>query len=159
VKKATLIKQISPTQSIWSMYYRFPPPVTPRVFTVLQVTQLNETAPRTGYAVISHVTNCSTYTFYFKPSSLIISIPVDLSADAELAKMEEKGVHGRYVSVEQIKELENGKVEWRMATSSKAGGMIPQFTTELSMPTSISQVRFFIRNISLYMYAHSHFGG
>lgn len=52
VKKATLIKQISPTQSIWSMYYRFPPPVTPRVFTVLQIVHFKETAPRTGYVIL-----------------------------------------------------------------------------------------------------------
>lgn len=48
VKKATLVKQISPSQAIWSMYYKFPPPLSPRVFTVLQVTQLSETLPRTG---------------------------------------------------------------------------------------------------------------
>lgn len=72
--------------------------------------------------------------------SLIVSIPVDLSPDPELAKLEEKGVHGRYVSVERIMELDNGKVEWRMATSSKAGGLIPQSMTELSMASSISKV-------------------
>jgi len=31
------------------MYYTFLPPVSPRVFTVLQVTHLSESAPRTGY--------------------------------------------------------------------------------------------------------------
>ena len=45
------------------------------------------------------------------------------------------------MSIERIQELENGKVEWRMATSSKAGGLIPQFMTELSMGSSISKVR------------------
>ncbi|KAI0345341.1 hypothetical protein BDW22DRAFT_1406051 [Trametopsis cervina] len=117
VKKATLVKQISPTQAIWSMYYKFPPPVSPRVFTVLQTIQFNEASPREG---------------------LIVSIPVDLSPDAELAKKEEKGVKARYVSIEQLKELENGKTEWRMATSSRAEGLIPQFLTESSMPSSIS---------------------
>lgn len=73
--------------------------------------------------------------------SLIVSIPVDLSPDPELAKLEEKGVHGRYVSIERLTELENGKVEWRMATSSKAGGLLPQSLTEMSVPSNIAHVR------------------
>jgi len=117
VKKATLVKQISPTQAIWSMYYRFPPPVSPRVFTVLQTLHLSDTSPRTG---------------------IIVSVPVDLSPDPELASKEEKGVKARYVSIEFLKELEGGKTEWRMATSSRAEGLLPQFLTELSMPSSIS---------------------
>ena len=48
VTKATLVKQISPSQAIWSMYYNFPPPVSPRVFTVLQVTEYNSVGPRHG---------------------------------------------------------------------------------------------------------------
>ncbi|KIP12281.1 hypothetical protein PHLGIDRAFT_98205 [Phlebiopsis gigantea 11061_1 CR5-6] len=118
IKKATLIKQISPSQAIWSMYYHFPAPVSPRVFTVLQTIQLKEDSPRTG---------------------IIVSIAVDLSADPSLAKLEEKGVHGHYVSVERIQELDNGKIEWRLATSSRAEGNIPQFLTERSMATSISR--------------------
>ena len=54
--------------------------------------------------------------------------------------LEEKGVHGHYVSIERIKELDNGKVEWRLATSSRAEGNIPQFMTERSMASSISRV-------------------
>lgn len=56
--------------------------------------------------------------------------------------MEEKGVHAHYASIERLTELENGKVEWRMATSSKAGGAVPQFMTEMSMASNISHVRF-----------------
>jgi len=118
IKKVKLIKQLSPTSSVWSLYYNFPPPVSPRVFTVAQITHLEETSPRTG---------------------LIVSIPVDLSDDAELAKLEEKGVKGRYVSVERLKELDNGKVEWRMATSSTPGGNIPKFIAESSMGSTISR--------------------
>lgn len=55
--------------------------------------------------------------------------------------MEEKGVRGRYVSVESIKELDGGKVEWTMATSSTPGGNIPQFVAERTMPGKISEVR------------------
>lgn len=69
-----------------------------------------------------------------------MSIPVDVSEDAEYAKLEEKGVKGRYVSVERIQELDNGTVEWRMATSSTPGGSIPQFVAESSMASTISHV-------------------
>lgn len=119
VEKAILVKQLSPTQTIWVMYYKFPPPVTPRVFTVLQTIELKQTSPRTG---------------------LIVSIPLDLSPRPDLAKFEEreKRVQGRYVSVERIKDLGNGRLEWRMATSSKAGGLLPQSLTEMSMPSSIA---------------------
>ncbi|KZT09643.1 uncharacterized protein LAESUDRAFT_722611 [Laetiporus sulphureus 93-53] len=118
IKKVTLVKQISPTQAVWSLYYTFPPPVSPRVFTVLQTTYRDDNSPRTG---------------------LIVSIPIDLSGDEELAKMEEKGVKGRYVSIERLVELDSGKVEWRMATSSTPGGKIPSFMAESTMDSTISK--------------------
>ncbi|OJA18604.1 hypothetical protein AZE42_12109 [Rhizopogon vesiculosus] len=92
IKKVTLVKRISDTQSIWTMYHTFPPPVSPRVFTVLQTIHLDESSPRTG---------------------MVVSIPVDLSGlgDEELANFEEKDTKGRYVSVERLVELEDGKVE------------------------------------------------
>jgi len=43
---------LSPTAQIWTLYYTFTPPVSPRVFTVVQVTHLSETTPRTGYVSI-----------------------------------------------------------------------------------------------------------
>ncbi|KAI0647321.1 hypothetical protein C8Q79DRAFT_620280 [Trametes meyenii] len=118
IKKVTLVKQISPTQSVWTLYYTFPPPVSPRVFTVVQTTWLSPDAPRTG---------------------IIVSIPVDLSDNTEYAAKEEKGVKGRYVSVERLQELESGQVEWRMATSSTPGGKIPQFVADSSMASTISR--------------------
>ncbi|EPQ58285.1 hypothetical protein GLOTRDRAFT_110116 [Gloeophyllum trabeum ATCC 11539] len=117
IKKVTLVKRISDTQAIWSMFYNFPPPISPRVFTVLQTVHLDQSSPRTG---------------------LIVSIPMDLSGDPELCQLQEKGVMGRYVSVERIQELGDGKVEWRMATSSTPGGRIPQFVADRSMAGKIS---------------------
>jgi len=119
VHKVTQVKAISPTQSIWTLHYKFYPPISPRIFTVLQVVHLSETSPRTG---------------------MVVSIPVDLSTpgDEDLAKLEEKGVKGRYVSVERITELPDGSLEWRMATSSIPGGSIPKFLAENSMASKIS---------------------
>ncbi|KAI0301989.1 hypothetical protein BC826DRAFT_1089826 [Russula brevipes] len=119
VKKVTLIKKVSATQEIWTAYYEFSAiGVSPRVFTMLQVKHYDDSSsPRTG---------------------LFISIPIDVTGDPDLAKLEEKGVKGRYVSVESIKELPNGNTEWRMATSSSSGGLIPTFIVESTMASAIS---------------------
>ena len=133
-----MIKKISATQEIWSSYYEFPSfGVSPRVFTVLQVTHYEPSSPRTG-CVNSASLFCST-----SPplsGSLFISIPVDLTSDPELAKLEEKGIRARYVSVECLTELPSGKTEWRMATSSSPGGRIPTFLVNNTMASTISAV-------------------
>jgi Protein of unknown function (DUF3074) len=88
------MKTMSPTQTLWTLHYKFPPPVSPRVFTVLQVTHLaggEDGKPREGW---------------------VISVPVDVSENAELKAQEEKGARGRYASVERVKERDDGVVEW-----------------------------------------------
>lgn len=72
-----------------------------------------------------------------------MSIPINLSSpeDEDLAALEEKGVKGRYASIERILELPGDKVEWRMATSSSAGGLIPQFITDAVLAEAVSRVR------------------
>jgi hypothetical protein len=140
VKKATLVKKISATQEIWTMYYEFSSfGVSPRVFTVLQVTHYDSSNPRTG-CVHLHRYHALRIFLIQLFNSIFVSIPVDLSSDPELAKLEEKGVKGRYVSVESIKELSSGNTEWRMATSSSPGGRIPTFVVENTMASSISAV-------------------
>ena len=136
VKKATLVKQVTSNMSIWSMYYEFTPPVSPRVFTVLQFAHLDETSPRTGSVARLYTGSV----FIHSLRRFLIQVPVDITEDPELAKLEEKAVKGHYCSVEIIKELENGNVEWRMATSSSPGGSIPTFIVESSMASTISAV-------------------
>jgi len=98
--------------------------------------------------------------------SIIVSIPVDLTGDAELGKLEEKGVKGRYVSVERLQEVEGGKVHWQMATSSTPGGSIPRFIAESSIDGQISAVsnpdkpfalHMVILNLHLHMQDVPHF--
>lgn len=49
--KVTKLKEISPTQSIWSLYNDLPPPLSTRVFTELQITRLSGESPsRVGWA-------------------------------------------------------------------------------------------------------------
>ncbi|KDR73646.1 hypothetical protein GALMADRAFT_251422 [Galerina marginata CBS 339.88] len=127
IQKVHKVKELSPTANIWTLYYTFMPPVSPRVFTVVQVVHLSESAPRTG---------------------LIVSLSIDLTSkgDEELHKLEEKGTKGRYVSVERVLELDDGSTEWRMATSSTPGGSIPSFIVEGTMAKKIaSDVPQFIR--------------
>ncbi|KIJ26729.1 hypothetical protein M422DRAFT_38110 [Sphaerobolus stellatus SS14] len=115
---ATLLKQISPTQSICPLHYHLIPLVSDRIFTVLQATHLEggeHGTPREGR---------------------VISGPVDVSEDAEMKAKERKGVKGRYISVLRLREgIEGEALEWMMATSSTPGGSIPQFITERTMPS------------------------
>lgn len=81
-----------------------------------------------------------------------MQVPIDLSSDPELAKLEEKGVKASYVSVEQLTETkdgtdsgsEAGKVRWTMATSSHPGGMIPDAITNASLAGEIAKVGVFL---------------
>ena len=41
IRKVTKVKEISPTQEIWTLFYKFNPVMTPRVFTVLQLAYLD----------------------------------------------------------------------------------------------------------------------
>jgi Protein of unknown function (DUF3074) len=122
------------------MYYTFTPPVSPRIFTVLKVRHLEEATPRTGFVLIHQVSNFPLKRLLFR--SIMVSIPVDLAVPGseDLLKIEGSGVKGRYVSVERLMELENGKIEWRMATSSTPGGNIPAFLSESMMDEKIAQV-------------------
>ncbi|KAF8643777.1 hypothetical protein AX16_008796 [Volvariella volvacea WC 439] len=136
IDKVTKVKQLSPTAIIWTLHYKFTPPVSPRVFTVLQVTHLDEGVVESTTDGTAKGNKATT-----RRTGIIVSIPIDLSSpsDDSLASLEEKGVRGRYVSVERIQELENGKIEWRMATSSTPGGSIPSFIVESTMAGKIAQ--------------------
>ena len=114
IDKVQLVKTISPTQSIWNIHYTFPPPVSNRSFTVLQIVHLDsDQSKRTGY-VIGPSDLCGRYLSC--RYRFVVSLPIDLTSDpndADLAKLEEKGIKGRYCSVERLSEIEDGKVEWR----------------------------------------------
>jgi len=52
LKRAKLLKSLSPNAEIWTLYYELGLVLSPRVFTVLQVKQLSEVdSRREGYAV------------------------------------------------------------------------------------------------------------
>jgi len=113
---------------VWALHYTFPPPVSPRVFTQLlfkhlDVDESNPSQKRTGY---------------------IIQLPFDV--EDEEVKQGKRVVKGKYVSVERFRELESEEgedgrggyvVEWRMATCSTPGGLIPTWISERSIPSEI----------------------
>jgi hypothetical protein len=113
--------------------------VSPRVFTVLQIFHITETTPRNGSVPNSdHACICP----YLSAPRTIVSIPIALNSlnDPEFDKFKGRAVEGRYVSVERILELDTGKTEWRMATSSNPGGLIPSFLAESTTPNKIAEV-------------------
>ncbi|KAJ7267250.1 hypothetical protein C8J57DRAFT_1068192, partial [Mycena rebaudengoi] len=121
IEKVTLVKTLSSTTSIWTIQYKFPPPLSPRVFTILQVTRLDDAYPRTGW---------------------VVHLPIDLTGpgDEALLAQEGHGIKGRYACVEKITQLPDGRTEWRLVTSNTPGGWIPKFLVEKTLPARISLV-------------------
>ncbi|KAM0819502.1 hypothetical protein AB5N19_05318 [Seiridium cardinale] len=67
---------------------------------------------------------------------VVVSIPVPDFGSSESSKLarEKTAQVAYYVSVERIRKLADGKIEWLMATASDAGGVLPQFVQNLAMP-------------------------
>ncbi|KAK8849628.1 hypothetical protein IAR55_004963 [Kwoniella newhampshirensis] len=107
---------------VWRLTYNTPPPTNPRTFVVLLLSRELKSEPRGQRAFMN------------------ISIPFIHPDCPEKKGGEKSRVRGKYVSVERVRELESGDgVEWRMATSSDAGGNIPRFVTNSSLPSSIAE--------------------
>jgi hypothetical protein len=82
---------------------------------------------------------------------MAVSLPFHHADCLEKQGLEKSRVRGKYVSVERVTEMDSGRqVEWRMATSSDAGGEkgpnrklilgnIPRFITNSSLPSSIAE--------------------
>ncbi|KAF8966064.1 hypothetical protein BDZ97DRAFT_716377 [Flammula alnicola] len=114
--KVARVKYISESQSIWTMLATYPPPLSPRVFAVYQASWLFEH---------SH-----------KRRGIVVTLPVDLSSKdtQDLTEVEEKGVRGRFVSVEHIHELDGDIIEWRRLARVDPGGLIPKFWVQRQVP-------------------------
>jgi len=69
----------------WTYHYTYSPPVSPRTFTILLATSLDDKPPRQGW---------------------VISIPFDVGENEGLKALEERGVRGRFTSVERLMEVD-----------------------------------------------------
>ncbi|WWC65782.1 uncharacterized protein I303_108404 [Kwoniella dejecticola CBS 10117] len=107
---------------VWRLTFKTPPPTNPRTFLVLLLSRELNSGPKG------------------ERSFMNISIPFEHPDCPPKANNEKSRVRGKYVSVERVREVNGGaEVEWRMATSSDAGGNIPRFVTNGSLPNSIAE--------------------
>ncbi|WVW86973.1 hypothetical protein I302_109029 [Kwoniella bestiolae CBS 10118] len=107
---------------VWRLTFKTPPPTNPRTFVVLLLSRELTGEPKGERAFMN------------------ISIPFEHPDCPPKVNNEKSRVRGKYVSVERVREIEGGReVEWRMATSSDAGGNIPRFVTNGSLPNSIAE--------------------
>ncbi|KIM44102.1 hypothetical protein M413DRAFT_68133 [Hebeloma cylindrosporum] len=129
ITRVARVKYISESQSIWTILFIYPPPLSPRVYTIYQASWLLE---------YSH-----------RRQGIVITLPIDLSSksDKDLAEVEEKGVRGRFLSVEHIHEIDGDKVEWRRLVCVDPGGMIPKCWTKRNVLSRMVEV--FLASIPL----------
>ncbi|OJD14059.1 hypothetical protein AJ78_05565 [Emergomyces pasteurianus Ep9510] len=80
-----------------------------------------------------------------EPTGFInIQLPIHFSAIPSSISLPKGAIQAKYVSVEQVRILPEagdsavpGKIEWIMATSANAGGLIPGFLQHSGIPTAI----------------------
>jgi len=111
------------TTEILEVVHALPPPLSKRTFPVL--------------AISSHLDEKSFTT---------VQIPVDhleelVDGKGEKLKggLHKKGVLARYVSIERVRLLDDGDIEWIMGTASDAGGVLPGFVQKLGIPGTIAK--------------------
>ncbi|KAJ8122384.1 hypothetical protein ONZ43_g1407 [Nemania bipapillata] len=70
------------------------------------------------------------------PEIFIVSIPVPDFATSDKANLsKEKGAQiAFYASIERIRKLEDGKIEWLLGTASDAAGVLPLWIQDLALP-------------------------
>jgi len=108
----TMLKEVE-WGEVWSLHSTFRSPISPRSFTVLTTSHLEDTranTPRIGWRVL-------------------IPFAID-SNDASLSLFVEPGIVGQCAVVDRIRELENGKVEWLSASTVNFGGLLPTWLNE-----------------------------
>jgi hypothetical protein len=109
---------------VWRLTFKTPPPTNPRTFVVLLLSrELKQDPP--GQRCFMNSTYLR-WTGCERRYWDTVSIPFE-HPDCPPKQGKEAGtVRGKYVSVERVSEAANGaEVDWRMATSSDAGGKSP----------------------------------
>ena len=84
-----------------------------------------------GFPLKKRLFNELVHTYVYNDRAIVVSVPI---------AGEIEGVLGSYVSVEEIKWGDGAdSVEWTVATTSKAGGFIPDWVTKLSIGGAIAK--------------------
>ena len=102
---------------VWRLTYELPSPTSPRTFVVLLLSRELESTDGRRCFMNSELEGES----WLKT----VSLPYSHPDCPEKQGAEKSRVRGKYVSVERVTEADHGaQVEWRMATSSDAGGAL-----------------------------------
>ncbi|CCG24448.1 hypothetical protein CORT_0F02230 [Candida orthopsilosis Co 90-125] len=83
-----------------------------------------------GFPLNKRSFNELVHVFVSNDEALVVSVPIE---------GEIEGVLGSYVSVEEIKWGNGDSVEWTVATTSKPGGIVPDWVTRLSIGGAIAK--------------------
>lgn len=83
-----------------------------------------------GFPLNKRLFNELVHVFVSNDEALVVSVPIE---------GEIEGVLGSYVSVEEIKWGNGDSVEWTVATTSKPGGIVPDWVTRLSIGGAIAK--------------------
>lgn len=112
-------KWVSTSLRVVEMKHKIPSPMKNRVFPVVQVTAELES----------------------QDEFLVVSIPItDFEKSPWSEHTRDKSVIvAAYVSVERVRKLETGEIEWIMATASDARGVLPQWVQNLATPSAVAK--------------------
>ena len=114
IKDFDLVEYLNPNAQVYRILYSMPLGISDRDFTPVIVTHEEP----------------SSKSFY------VISIAIDHPNSPPSANV----VRGLYTSIERVQEVDDGKVEWIMATMSSAKGLIPNVLADTLMPSKIAEV-------------------
>ncbi|KAJ9157897.1 DUF3074 domain-containing protein [Pleurostoma richardsiae] len=124
------------TLRVEEMKHRIPSPLGNRVFPVMQMACSAVPKAEGGRGLQA------------TEEFLVVSVPVVDFASAPQALMskEKAVVVGSYVSVERVRKLPSGEIEWIMATASDAKGILPMWVQTRAVPGQIAKdVPLFLR--------------
>ncbi|KAF5022930.1 hypothetical protein F66182_4996 [Fusarium sp. NRRL 66182] len=97
--------------------HELPGPLSKRVFPVLQAT-----AAVRG-----------------RKEFLVVQIAIRANDAATDEAVHEGPIRGAYTSIERVRELEDGGLEWMMGTVSDAKGMVPMWAQKLGLPGAVAE--------------------
>lgn len=122
--------------TVYEMCHRIPGPLNNRVFSTLV-----------------------TRGFTRGGAFIVVQIPVDIRAlstaiysngkntsQGDTPEKRRKMTRGQYVSIERVKEQDDGNIMWEMATASDAGGWLPMAIQKMGVPGAVvKDVGFFMK--------------
>jgi hypothetical protein len=122
------------TLKVQEMRHKIGAPLNDRVFPVLQMSCAAVAETHDG-------SDRAAATATAQPEFLVVSLPLtDFQSSEHAGLVKDKGVVvGSYASVERIRKLPDGNIEWVMAVASDAKGVLPMRVQVLAIPGQIAK--------------------